>query len=428
MSNSVPEGWKESSIGEITATDSLFCDGDWVESKDQDQAGLNRLIQLADVGDGLFVNKSSRYMNDEQFDRLKCTALKRNDILIARMPDPLGRACLYPLEAGRAATVVDVAVIRTPHADHYWLMSAINSSEFRYQIDLNASGTTRTRIARGVLSQIKILQPPLPEQQKIAAILSSVDDVIEKTRAQIGKLKDLKTGMMQELLTKGIGHTAFKDSPVGRIPEGWYCVRLGDALDFKNGVNKGKEAFGHGVPIISYKNVYSGGGINDSDLNALVDMNEKELDRFRVRFGDVFFTRTSETPDEIGFANVYLGSRDDVVFNGFVIRGRQNRKLFETSFLKYAFQSNSVRKQMMDNSKFTTRAGISGESLSRVLIAIPDIAEQEKIANALGMIDSRISSSNEKLKSVMSLKRALMQDLLTGKIRVNVDNKENAVA
>lgn len=83
---------------------------------------------------------------------------------------------------------------------------------------------------------------------------------------------------------------------------------------------------------------------------------------------------------------------------------------------------------MMDNSKFTTRAGISGESLSRVLIAIPDIAEQEKIANALGTIDSMISSSNEKLKSVMSLKRALMQDLLTGKVRVNVDNKENAVA
>jgi type I restriction enzyme S subunit len=291
-----------------------------------------------------------------------------------------------------------------------------------------SSGTTIAYLSREKFEEFEVLAPPLPEQQKIAAILSSVDDVVEKTRAQIDKLKDLKTGMMQELLTKGIEHTAFKDSPVGRIPEGWDCIRLGDVLDFKNGVNKGKEAFGHGVPIISYKNVYSGGGIDDSDLNSLVDMNERELDRFRVKFGDVFFTRTSETPDEIGFANVYLGSRDDVVFNGFVIRGRQNAKLFDPSFLKYAFQSNSVRKQMMDNSKFTTRAGISGESLSRVLIAIPDIAEQEKIANALGTIDSMISSSNEKLKSVMSLKRALMQDLLTGKVRVNVDNKENAVA
>ncbi len=135
-SNTVPEGWSESTIGEITRKDSLFCDGDWVESKDQDPAGSNRLIQLADVGDGVFVNKSSRYMNDEQFERLKCTELKKNDILIARMPDPLGRACLYPLDEGRAATVVDVAVIRTPHANHYWLMSAINSSDFRYQIDL----------------------------------------------------------------------------------------------------------------------------------------------------------------------------------------------------------------------------------------------------------------------------------------------------
>lgn len=230
MNKQIPEGWRKSSIGEITSTNSLFSDGDWVESKDQDPTGANRLIQLADIGDGIFINKSSRYMNDEQFERLKCTALEKNDILIARMPEPLGRACLYPLEGGKAATVVDVAILRTKNANHYWLMSAINSSDYRHQIDLNASGTTRTRIARGILSNIEILEPPLPEQQKIATILSSVDDVIEKTRAQIDKLKDLKTGMMQELLTKGIGHTEFKDSPVGRIPLTWSVVSLGEII------------------------------------------------------------------------------------------------------------------------------------------------------------------------------------------------------
>lgn len=82
--------------------------------------------------------------------------------------------------------------------------------------------------------------------------------------------------------------------------------------------------------------------------------------------------------------------------------------------------SRAARKQMIDNSKFTTRAGISGESLSRVLISIPDIAEQEKISNALEVIDFRIESSDKKLKSVKSLKKSLMQDLLTGKVRVKV--------
>ncbi|WP_144820427.1 restriction endonuclease subunit S [Marinobacter piscensis] len=273
--------------------------------------------------------------------------------------------------------------------------------------------------------------PPLPEQQKIAAILSSVDDVIEKTRAQIDKLKDLKTGMMQELLTKGIGlggipHTEFKDSPVGKIPVSWQTKAMGEVFDFKNGVNKDKTAFGHGVPIISYKNVYVGGGIVDSNINALVEMNDQELERFRVNYGDVFFTRTSETPDEIGFTNVYLGSRNNVVFNGFVIRGRQKSNIFDPDFLKYVFQGNVVRKQMMDNSKFTTRAGISGESLGRIKLAIPDIPEQQVIASILDTFQNRIDRVRNKLMAHESLKKALMQDLLTGKVRVS--QKESAVA
>src|SRR5690606_21910794 len=152
MSEVIPEGWTISTIDQLTANNSLFCDGDWVESKDQDPTGKNRLIQLADIGDGTFLNKSARFMNDEQFQRLKCTELRPNDILIARMPDPLGRACIYKLDSQRAATVVDVAILRTENANHYWLMSAINSPNFRFQIELNASGTTRTRIARGILS------------------------------------------------------------------------------------------------------------------------------------------------------------------------------------------------------------------------------------------------------------------------------------
>lgn len=184
----------------------------------------------------------------------------------------------------------------------------------RPELERMSAGSTFSEISSSSVKRLRATLPPLPEQKKIAAILSSVDEVIEKTRAQIDKLKDLKTGMMQELLTKGIGsggvlHTEFKDSSVGKIPVSWESYLLGDVFDLKNGVNKDKDAFGHGVPIISYKNVYVGGGILDSDLGALVEMNEKELSRFRVHFGDVFFTRTSETPDEIGFSNVYLGQR-----------------------------------------------------------------------------------------------------------------------
>lgn len=425
MSNTVPEGWRESSIGEITSKDSLFCDGDWVESKDQDQAGPNRLIQLADVGDGVFVNKSSRFMNDEQFDRLKCTALKKNDILIARMPDPLGRACLYPLKAGRAATVVDVAVIRTPNADHYWLMSAINSSEFRYQIDLNASGTTRTRIARGTLSQIKVLEPPLPEQQKIAAILSSVDDVIEKTRAQIDKLKDLKTGMMQELLTKGIGsdgvpHTEFKDSPVGRIPVSWkiqslksLCRRITD------GTHQAVKTSDSGEIPFLYVSCIRNGEILWDKASGLTECDYKVASKGRVASpGDVLYTAVGS----YGHAALVETSKR-FSFQRHIAFIQPNKSTIDPRYLVSVLNSTTGRAQAdrfaIGNAQLTVTLG----DLGTFMIPTPPIHEQNKIAKAITAITNNIREHETKLGSLLDLKKALMQDLLTGKVRVHIEKE-----
>ncbi|WP_146107516.1 restriction endonuclease subunit S [Aliivibrio sifiae] len=252
--------------------------------------------------------------------------------------------------------------------------------------------------------------------------------MIEKTQAQINKLKDLKTGMMQELLTRGVGvdekpHTEFKDSPVGRIPKGWEVDTFDNVFTLKNGVNKGKEFFGQGVPIISYRNVYDGNGIYDGMLTNRVEMTEGELSRFKVNLGDIFITRTSETADEIGFTNVYLGSLDNVVYNGFVIRARQKRKIFDINYCKYAFQANYMRQQMIHSSKFTTRAGISGESLNLLKIIIPPLSEQKAIGDTLSAVDGRIQTLMKIKTSKVSLKKALMQDLLTGKVRVKVDSE-----
>ena len=125
------DDWIETTLGEICA-DGLFADGDWVESKDQDPEGDYRLLQLADIGDGTFLNKSDRWMNREQFNRLGCTKLEVNDVLIARMPDPIGRACLFPEGLPVCATVVDVAIVRTGNETlQKFLALLINSSDFR---------------------------------------------------------------------------------------------------------------------------------------------------------------------------------------------------------------------------------------------------------------------------------------------------------
>src|SRR5260370_2116127 len=108
----LPTGWISARIGELISHDGVFIDGDWVESKDQDPNGDVRLIQLADVGDGTYRNRSHRFLTSKKALDLGCTFLKRGDILIARMPDPLGRACIFPGDEKRCVTVVDVCVVR----------------------------------------------------------------------------------------------------------------------------------------------------------------------------------------------------------------------------------------------------------------------------------------------------------------------------
>ncbi|HDM8143968.1 TPA: restriction endonuclease subunit S [Vibrio harveyi] len=420
MSNVVPEGWAVTSIGELTKKDSLFSDGDWVESKDQDPNGSNRLIQLADIGDGLFINKSSRYLNDEQFERLNCTTLRKNDVLVARMPEPLGRACLYPLDNARAATIVDIAIIRTPNADHKWLMSAINSSDYRADIELNASGTTRTRIARGALSKLKLIAPPLPEQKKIAAILTSVDDVIEKTQAQIDKLKDLKTGMMQELLTSGVGvdgkpHSEFKDSPVGRIPKGWDCCLLDKVARRGSGHTPDKK-----------KSEYWNDGVKWVSLTDSSKLDKLYISDTAKKISQLGIENSSATLHPKG---TVVMARDAGVGKSAIMTSSMavsqhfmawvcGEKL-DNYFLYYLLQH--WKPQFEAIAMGSTIKTIGLPYFKKLQIPVPSIEEQRVISGALKSVDNKMFALERKHKQLTNTKKALMQDLLTGKVRVKVE-------
>src|SRR5687768_12287663 len=110
MSREVPAGWSFQKVQDL-CRGGLFTDGDWIESKDQDPNGGIRLIQLSDIGDGFFLDKTRRFINEEAAERLHVTFLEKGDVLLARMPDPIGRSCLFPLD-GKAVTAVDVCILR----------------------------------------------------------------------------------------------------------------------------------------------------------------------------------------------------------------------------------------------------------------------------------------------------------------------------
>ena len=155
MSLDLPAGWEWSNLADLL-DGSLFTDGDWVEKKDQDPDGPVRLIQLADIGEGEFRDRSDRWMNEPTAERLSCTYLAPDDVLVARMPDPLGRACLMPALDYSSVTAVDVCILRPDPTlvEPSWLMWALNAPVVRTQMVALQSGTTRRRISRKNLATV----------------------------------------------------------------------------------------------------------------------------------------------------------------------------------------------------------------------------------------------------------------------------------
>ncbi len=203
----LPDGWVLATIGELITPEGVFIDGDWVESKDQDPNGCVRLLQLADIGDGYYKNKSSRFLTKEKALELNCTFLKKGDVMLARMPDPLGRACIFPGDEKECVTVVDVCVIRsgTDDVGHKWLMYWVNSPKFRNTIASLQSGTTRRRISRGNLATITFPVPPAEQQRRIVAkieeLFSHIDAGIEALNRAKQLLKQYRQSVLKAAVT-----------------------------------------------------------------------------------------------------------------------------------------------------------------------------------------------------------------------------------
>lgn len=293
----------------------------------------------------------------------------------------------------------------------YYFLQNIDLTRFN-----EASGVPS--LNRDTLYAIPCICPPLPEQQKIAAILTAVDDVIESTQAQSAKLKDLKAGMMQELLTKGIGHTEFKDSPVGRIPATWKIKTLNELIKSDSPIcygilMPGAHVIG-GTPVIKVKDIKDN-QINEIDLLLTSKEIDEKYARSRIQCGDTLLTirgstgRLAIVPESLNGANITQDTARIRI-------GSSELSKFIFTYL----QSASGQEQIEFNTIGQAVKGINIGEVRKIIIGLPPMEERKLIAGAISSIDNKLFIYFNKMKSLVSTKKALMQDLLTGKVRVNV--------
>ncbi len=215
------------------------------------------------------------------------------------------------------------------------------------------------------------------------------------------------------------GKPGFKKTKLGWIPDDWDAASVSKYYDFKNGLNKGKEFFGYGTSIINYKDVYSKSFLSRENIEGLVNVTESEKERYSTKRGDVFFTRTSETIEEIAFNAVLIEDIPEGVFSGFVLRARPKKSnAVYPEFSVYCFKTFQARKEIIRKSTLTTRALTNGSFLSEVIFALPPLYEQKAITGCLRTWENAITNLTQLIATKKQFKKALMQQLLSGQKRL----------
>ena len=280
-------------------------------------------------------------------------------------------------------------------------------------------GSGIKNIDKNFLFDLYIQIPPLSEQKKIASILTSVDDVIETTQKQIDKLQDLKKATMNELLTKGIGHTEFKDSELGRIPKSWRVLTLGELGEFKNGINKPKEAFGSGTKFVNISDAYS---VNlDCKSLKRVKVKPQEIIDYKLEMGDLVFVRSSVKLEGVAIPTIFKSYVESVIFCGFMIRFRSRSEEVVPEYLREYLLTDKPRILMQRVATGGANININQEALSAFKVLLPTKDEQKYIIKKTKLANIQIAKLTLKHTKFQSLKKSLMQDLLTGKVRVKVN-------
>lgn len=263
------------------------------------------------------------------------------------------------------------------------------------------SGSTIPHLYYKDYGNVKLAFPPLPEQQKIAEILSTVDEQISITQAIIDKSKELKKGLMQKLFSEGIGHTEFKDTKIGRIPKDWEVVKIGEVTKIKVGRDLKEDAFStvktetHKYPVFS--NTVSDNGFYGGYYNfAEHEGNSLTIVGRGVGIGTSFSRK-----------------------GGYGAIGRL-LVLFPNDGINEVFMSYFVNHKMTIHYEDGGIPQLTGDKISKYKVAKPQLIEQQKIAEILSEADSKIEKEESEKAKLEELKKGLMQQLLTGKKRVKV--------
>lgn len=428
--NCMPIHWSNVPIKYLALdTSSLFLDGDWIESKDIYEEGI-RYITTGNVGEGCYKEQGSGFITEKTFSKLNCTEVFEGDILISRLNDPIGRACLVPNLGCKIVTSVDNVIFRPDeNYNKKYLVYLFSSKDYFKHTGNLARGTTMQRISRGLLGNIRVPIPTLLEQVMIAIFLdhetAKIDNLIEKQQQLIELLKEKRQAVISHAVTKGLNpDVPMKYSGVewlGEVPAHWQIKRCKNLFDFVTSGSRGWAGFYSDEGDLFFRIA----NLTRDDINPKLDSIQyvtppkgSEGERSKIKENDLLISITAD-----------LGSvcaADESISGGYVSQHvslcRPGGLVSSSRWLAYFVLSDAAKEQFQGAGYGGTKVQLSLEDIRELFVAYPPKNEQEKIAfyldKRLTELDDLDYRAHNLIKILNERRTALISAAVTGKIDV----------
>ena len=395
----IPKEWKAEKIIEIfnvyggttpSTSNDEFWNGEipWVTPTD-----------ITRIKNGIYLNKTEKSITEKAIKECSLDILNNNALLLTT------RATIGWIVINKMPVTINqgiTALIPKKRDEIYTIFYAYYLQTLKSYLNQLGSGSTFKEISKNSLKNIIIPIVPLEEQKKIAEILSNADQAIEEVNEAITKTERLKKGLMQELLTKGIGHKNFKDTEIGRIPKEWVVVKVGEVAEIHDSKR---------IPLSKMERSKRKGSYPYCGANGIIDYINDYI--FDGEF--VLLAEDGGDYNKFGNSTYIMKGKFWVNNHAHILKAMENE--ITNLFLYYVFNFLNLNFYIVGS----TRKKLNQDRMKKILIPCPPLTEQKKIAEILSTVDERIKLLKEKKEKLGRVKKGLMNDLLTGRKRVKLE-------
>lgn len=393
------DAWEQRKLSDLCIK---FTDGDWIESKDQSDSGV-RLVQTGNVGVAEYLDKPNnrKWISEDTFERLHCEEVLPGDILISRLPEPAGRACIMPFLGIKMITAVDCTIVRTASdCSNKFLIQYLSSQEYFNEVNTALAGGTRQRISRSNLASFNIPKPvKYEEQEAMGNFFERLDSLITLHQRKFEKLQNVKKAMLEEMFPKNGSNVP--EIRFSGFTDAWEQRKVGEVTE----------------ELDQYTTFQSGFPLLTSSRSGLMMQNEYR-DNTSTDNQDTLFsivpmgacTYRHMSDDDIFHFNINEIAKNGLVSREYpVFTASKGNNLF--AVIQYLNSSTRFRAFCREQKMGGTRTRLYYKNLCKFELLLPSEKEQDQIAAVLKKLDNLITLHQRKLEKLKNIKKACLEKM-----------------